>query len=116
MSEPESRKYSVPAQIEQTVMTDANEADEDESLWKERVHPRSKKRWPMVVGAIVLLLGGGLGWHWWQTSHAKKAPEAPAAGAGQPQGVPVKLATVEAESVPETSDILGPLEAPRGVD
>lgn len=116
MSEPESRKYSVPAQIEQTVMTDANEADEDESLWKERVHPRSKKRWPMVVGAIVLLLGGGLGWHWWQTSHAKNAPEAPAAGAGQPQGVPVKLATVETVSVPETDEFPSRLKAPRGVD
>jgi RND family efflux transporter MFP subunit len=115
MSEPESRKYSVPAQIEQTVMTDANEADEDESLWKERVHPRSKKRWPMVVGAIVLLLGGGLGWHWWQTSHAKNAPEAPAAGAGQPQGVPVKLATVETETVQEASESISPLQAPQGV-
>jgi RND family efflux transporter MFP subunit len=116
MSEPESRKYSVPAQIEQTVMTDANEADEDESLWKERVHPRSKKRWPMVVGAIVLLLGGGLGWYWWQTSHAKTAPEAPAAGAGQPQGIPVKLTTVETETVQDASEISNRLEAPRGVD
>lgn len=115
MSEPESRKYSVPAQIEQTVMTDANEADEDESLWKERVHPRSKKRWPMVVGAIVLLLGGGLGWYWWQTSHAKTAPEAAAAGAGQPQGIPVKLATVETQTVQEALKSVGSLQAPQGV-
>lgn len=115
MSEPESRKYSVPAQIEQTVMTDANEADEDESLWKERVHPRSKKRWPMVVGAIVLLLGGGVGWYWWQTSHAKTAPEAAAAGAGQPQGIPVKLATVETQTVQEALKSVGSLQAPQGV-
>jgi multidrug efflux pump subunit AcrA (membrane-fusion protein) len=116
MSEPESPKYSVPAQTEQTVFTDVHEADQDESLWKERVHPRSRKRWPMVVGAIVLLLGGGLGWYWWQTTRANPASKAPAPGMGQPPGVPVKLATVETETVPETSEISSRLEARRGVD
>jgi RND family efflux transporter MFP subunit len=67
----------------------------------------------MIVGAIVLLLGGGLGWHWWQTSHAKNAANAPAAGAGQPQGVPVKLATVETVSVQETDEFGGSLAAPQ---
>ena len=116
MSEPESPKYSVPAPIEHTVRTDANEADADESFRDERFHPRSGNRWPIALGVIILILGGGLGWYWWQTSHAKTAPEAPAAGADQPQGVPVKLATVETESVQETLRADGPLEAPRGVD
>lgn len=115
MSEPESPKYSVPSRIEQTVITDANEADEDESFWQERVHPRSKKRWPMVLGALVLLLGGGLGWYWWQTTRANPASKAPAAGMGQPPGIPVKLASVETERVQETSEFVGSLEAPRGV-
>jgi RND family efflux transporter MFP subunit len=97
-------------------MADADWADEDDPLLNKQFHPRSKNRWVLPLGVIILLFGGGLGWHWWQTSHAKNAPEAPAAGMGQPQGVPVKLATVETERVQETSESLSPLKAPRGVE
>jgi RND family efflux transporter MFP subunit len=94
-------------------MADADWADEDDPLLNKQFHPRSKNRWVLPLGVIILLFGGGLGWHWWQTSHAKNAPEAPAAGMGQPQGVPVKLATVETERVQETSEFVGSLSAPK---
>lgn len=115
MSEPESPKYSVPAQTEQTVMTDADGAGADESFRDDRFDPRPRNRWPMALGAIILILGGGLGWYWWQATHAKPASNAPAAGMGQPPGMPVKLASVETQQVQETSEFVGSLEAPRGV-
>ena len=113
MSDPESPKHLFPGQIEQSVIADDNQADEDDPLLNRAFHPRSKNRWPIALGVIILILGGGLGWHWWQTSHAKNAPEAPAAGAGQPPGVPVKLATVETVNVQETSEFVGSLAAPQ---
>jgi len=124
MSDPESPKYRVPAQTEKTLMADADSeallsaadrAHEDESFLDQRFHPRPRNGWPLALGLIILLLGGGLGWYWWQTSHAKNAPNAPAAGAPQPKAVPVKLATVESVTVQETSEFVGSLEAPRGV-
>ncbi len=113
MIDPESPKHLVPAQTEQTVMADADWADEDDPLLNKPFHPRSKNRWLLPLGVIILLFGGGLGWHWWQTSHANNAPKAPAAGMGQPQGVPVKLATVETERVQETLESVGSLAAPK---
>ncbi len=116
MSDPESPEYLVSAKTEKTVMADADWADEDESSVNRRFHPRSKNRWLIALGVIILMLGGGFGWYWLQTSRANNAPKAPAAGAGQPQGIPVKLATVETETVPETSEFNGSLKAPRGVE
>ncbi len=113
MIDPESPKHLVPAQTEQTVMANADWADEDDPLLNKPFHPRSKNRWLLPLGVIILLFGGGLGWHWWQTSHANNAPKAPAAGMGQPQGVPVKLATVETERVQETLESVGSLAAPK---
>jgi RND family efflux transporter MFP subunit len=94
-------------------MANADWADEDDPLLNKPFHPRSKNRWLLPLGVIILLFGGGLGWHWWQTSHANNAPKAPAAGMGQPQGVPVKLATVETERVQETLESVGSLAAPK---
>jgi RND family efflux transporter MFP subunit len=116
MSDPESPEYLVPAKTEKTVMADADWADEDESSVNRRFHPRSKNRWLIALGVIILMLGGGFGWYWLQTSRANNAPKAPAAGAGKPQGIPVKLATVETVSVQETEAFNGSLEAPRGVE
>lgn len=115
MSEPELPKYSVPAQTEQTVMTDGDGADTDESFRDERFDPRPRNRWPIALGAIILLLGGGLGWYWWQATRANPASKAPAAGMGQPPGIPVKLGSVETERVQDTSEFVGSIEAPRGV-
>jgi hypothetical protein len=108
MIDPESPKHLVPAQTEQTVMADADWADEDDPLLNKQFHPRSKNRWVLPLGVIILLFGGGLGWHWWQTSHANNAPKAPAAGAGKPQGVPVKLATVETVTVQKLQNLSVP--------
>jgi RND family efflux transporter MFP subunit len=116
MSDPESPEYLVPAKTEKTVMADADWADEDESSVNRRFHPRSKNRWLIALGVIILLFGGGFGWRLWQTSLANNAPKAPAAGAGKPQGIPVKLATVETVTVQETSAFNGSLKAPRGVE
>lgn len=112
MSDPESSKHLFPAQTEQSVMSDDNQADEDEHFLNKRFHSRSKNRWQIALGVIILILGGGLGWYWWQTSRAHNAPKAPAAAMGQ-QGVPVKLATVETVNVQETSEFVGSLAAPQ---
>lgn len=115
MSEPESPKYPVSAQTEQTLVDDATPADENETLLDEQGLTRSNNRWMFALGLVILILGGGLGWYWWQTSLANTKPQAPAAGAGKPQGIPVKLATVEPQTVQNTSEFVGSLEAPRGV-
>src|SRR5919202_708315 len=115
MSEPESPKYPVPSKAEPTLMADGDGADADQSFRDERFDPRPRNRWPIALGVIILILAGGLGWYWWQTSHTKNAPKAPAAGAPQPKAVPVKLATVESQTVPEASEFVGSLQAPRGV-
>jgi RND family efflux transporter MFP subunit len=120
MSKPEYPKYLIPTQTKQSVIADADRAFEDESFSDQRIHSRSKSRWPLALGAIILIAGGGLGWYWWQTSRThiapNIAPKAAPAGAMKPQGFPVKLATVETETLQETSEFLSPLEAPRGVD
>src|SRR5919199_3912234 len=115
MSEPESPKYPVPSKAEPTLMADGDGADADQSFRDERFDPRPRKPWPIALGALILILAGGSGWYWWQTSHAKTAPKAPATGAPQQKAVPVKLATVESQTVEETSEFVGSLEAPRGV-
>jgi len=64
---------------------------------------------------IILLIGGiGFGWRWWQTSSASNPP-AGGPAAGQPMAIPVKLATVQPETVQESSEFIGSLEAPRSV-
>jgi RND family efflux transporter MFP subunit len=115
MSDPESPEYLVPAKTEKAVMADADRAFEEESFSDQRIHPRSKNRWLIALGVIILMLGGGFGWYWLQTSRANNAPKSPAAGAGKPQGIPVKLGTVETETVQETDEFPSRLEAPRGV-
>src|ERR671932_3834 len=119
MSVPEYPKYLVPTQTKQSVIADADRAFEEESFSDQPIHSRSKSRWPLALGVIILILGGGSGWYWWQTNRTHIAPniaaKAPPAGAMKPQGVPVKLATVETETLQETSEFVGSLEAPRGV-
>ena len=119
MSKPEYPKYLVPTQTKQSVIADADRAFEEESFSDQPIHSRSKSRWPLALGVIILILGGGSGWYWWQTNRTHIAPniaaKAPPAGAMKPQGVPVKLATVETETLQETSEFVGSLEAPRGV-
>lgn len=77
--------------------------------------PNSKKIPWFLVGSVVLLaLGGGYAWQQWQSS--KTAGNTPVAAAGMPQGVPVKLASVETSTVQELSEFVGTLEAKRSVE
>ncbi|MCA1994411.1 MAG: efflux RND transporter periplasmic adaptor subunit, partial [Coleofasciculus sp. S288] len=88
MNAPESPKYLASSETEQTAVADDNQGYEDKSLSKEKF-PRQRTRWPFVLGAIILIaLGGGFGWRWWQASRAGNAQQGPAAGVGQPQGIP----------------------------
>ncbi|MDF0555074.1 efflux RND transporter periplasmic adaptor subunit [Kamptonema sp. UHCC 0994] len=72
--------------------------------------PRS--RLPLVAAIIAIALGGAFGWHLWQSSHARPQQ----AAAGQPQGIPVKLAPVETSLIQDTSEFVSSLEAKRSVE
>ncbi|MBE9186108.1 efflux RND transporter periplasmic adaptor subunit [Microcoleus sp. LEGE 07076] len=71
--------------------------------------PRS--RW-LLIAALAIVTGGGFGWYLWRSSHN---PPAQQAAAGQPKGIPVKIATVESSSVQDTSEFVSSLEAKRSV-
>jgi RND family efflux transporter MFP subunit len=78
--------------------------------------PRKQRRWPWIVGLVLLLGGGGLGWRWLQASRAANAPTGGAPGAAaQPPAVAVKLATVATKTVQDSTVFVGTLESPRFV-
>ncbi|ACK69615.1 efflux transporter, RND family, MFP subunit [Gloeothece citriformis PCC 7424] len=58
-------------------------------------------------------MGGGWGWNWWTSSRGGQSP--PGALAGQPQAVPVKLTTLQTETIQKSIEVLGSLEARRAV-
>ncbi|MEH2381463.1 MAG: efflux RND transporter periplasmic adaptor subunit [Nostoc sp.] len=106
---PDSR---VPVEIEQPSVTDSSQ--ELQPLPQRSPKSPRKRRWPLVLGIFLLIAGVGLGWRWWQTSHANNAQSA--AGAAAPQrAVSVKLATVKTETVQDSSVFIGSLEAPLSV-
>ena len=80
--------------------------------------PRKQRRWPWILGIVLLVGGLGLGWRWWQTSSAassaKSAPGAPGASA-QPPAVAVKVATIATNTVQDSTVFVGTLESPRFV-
>ncbi|WP_138497209.1 efflux RND transporter periplasmic adaptor subunit [Nostoc sp. PA-18-2419] len=111
MSNSEFPESSFPVEIQQPTV---NESDrESESLPKRSPKPPKKRRWLLVLGIILLIAGIGFGWRWWQTNNAKNAAANQAANSPPP--VPVKLATVETETMQQSSQFLGSLEAPRSV-
>lgn len=77
--------------------------------------PPQRKRWPWILGAILLLGGAGLSWRWWQASHANNATGGVAGATAAPPAVPVKLATVATKTVQDSTVFVGTLEAPRFV-
>ncbi|MHC5730170.1 MAG: efflux RND transporter periplasmic adaptor subunit, partial [Nostoc sp.] len=103
---PDSR---VPVEIEQPAVTDPSQ--ELQPLPPRSPKRPQKRRWPLILGIILLIAGVGIGWRWWQTSHASKAGDAAGARAAQ-RAIPVKLATVKTEPVQESSVFIGSLEAP----
>ncbi|MEH2315935.1 efflux RND transporter periplasmic adaptor subunit [Nostoc sp.] len=106
---PDSR---LPVEIEQPAVTDSSQ--DLQPLPKRSPKPPQKRRWPLILGIVLLVAGVGFGWRWWQTSHASNAPSGAGAGASQP-AVAVKLATVKSETVQESSQFIGSLEAPQSV-
>lgn len=112
MSAPEPPKYlEDPSERERATLADGKQVHEDNALADGKFHRRQSVRWSIAIGAIALiLLGAGFGWRWWQTSRAGNAQQGPAAGAGQPQRIPVKVAAVQTQTVQEASVLLGTLE------
>lgn len=115
MSHSEFPDSPFPVEQEQPTVTDTNEIQQQESPVEEKQLPEPKKqRWPLILGIILLIAGGGWGWRWWQNSHTSNV-SASVGSAAKPMGIPVKLATVETGTIQETSDFVGSLEAPRSV-
>jgi RND family efflux transporter MFP subunit len=112
MSHSEFPDSHLPVEIEQPVVNDSSQ--ESQPLLPRSPKPPQKRRWPLILGIIFLIGGIGFGWRWWQTSSANNAA-AGAPAAGQPMAIPVKLATVQPETVQESSEFIGSLEAPRSV-
>lgn len=110
MQNPEFPEPQVSAETEQSGATDTNDSKQQEPAFQ----PNQKQRWPLIVGIILLIIGGGFGWRWWQNSIAGNAPSGNTA-AGQPMAIPVKLATVETGTIEDSSVIGGFLEAPGSV-
>ena len=112
MSDSEFPDSTLPIETEQPAVTDSNQ--ESQPLPERSPKPPQKRPWPLLLGIVLLIAGVGIGWRWWQTSNAKNAsPGGPAAG--QQMAIPVKLATVQTETVQESSEFIGSLEAPRSV-
>lgn len=110
MSHSEFPDSPLPIETEQASVNDSNQ--ESQPLPERSPKPPQKRRWPLLLGIVLLIAGVGFGWRWWQTSNASNAPPGGPA-AGQPMAIPVKLATVQTETVQESSEFIGSLEAPR---
>ena len=78
---------------------------------KESSQPGKLKRWwPFGLGFLLLLGGGFLGWRFLLSSNTSSSLVA-----GQAQATPVKLAPVETQTIEESSEFNGLLEAQKGV-
>jgi multidrug efflux pump subunit AcrA (membrane-fusion protein) len=108
MSHSEFPDSPLPVKIEQPAVTNSNQ--ESQPLLERSPKPPQKRRWPLILGIILLIGGIGFGWRWWQTSSASNPP-AGGPAAGQPMAIPVKLATVQTQTVQESSEFIGSLEA-----
>jgi multidrug efflux pump subunit AcrA (membrane-fusion protein) len=116
MPHSEFPESSAPVETEQSAVKDSIQDHKQDLLLESEQSSKStkKRRWPLILGVTLLIVGGGLGWRWWQSSSAGNA--APGAGAaGQPMAIPVKLATVDTGTIQETSEFVGTLEALRSV-
>ncbi|WP_414543168.1 efflux RND transporter periplasmic adaptor subunit [Nostoc sp. CCY0012] len=111
MPHSESPESFVAAEIKQPDVTDNLHVEQPEK--KPRTNQR--RRWPLILGIILLIIGGGVGWRWWQNSLAENPPPGDTAAAGQPMAVPVKIATVETGTIEDSSVIGGFLDSPGSV-
>lgn len=77
--------------------------------------PGSKKRLYGILGVFLAIALLGVGWRWWQTQSAPPSG-APGAMAGMPQGVPVTVEPVVSETVQNSFQLVGTLEATRSAN
>ncbi|MEA5526555.1 efflux RND transporter periplasmic adaptor subunit [Nodularia spumigena] len=112
MHNSESLESQVSAETEKNAVTDSSQIEQQ----KQTLKPSQKRSWALILGIVLLIAGGGFGWRWWQNSFAGNAPPGDRAAAGQPMGIPVKLATVETETIEDSSVIGGFLEDPGSVE
>lgn len=115
----ELSENSVPVEDKQLTLEDASqpqlkELPEESRLEQQPSRPSQQRPWPLLVGIVFFIGTIGLGWHWWQTSRASTSSPI-TGGAGKPLAVAVKLATVETQTIRESSVSIGTLEAPRFV-
>jgi RND family efflux transporter MFP subunit len=80
----------------------------------EEVRQPSPPRNPWLTGLAIglLLLGGFLGWRWWQGSQATQQ----GAGAAQAQAAPVQIEPVQTGRIQESSEFVGSLESRSSVE
>lgn len=109
MSYSEFHEQQASTEPNQSVLEETPKADG--SLPSKRSKPR--RRWLVPLGLILLLLGGGLGWRWWQ-SQAAGGQGGPSAGFQMPPPA-VQLKTLETTTVQESSEFVGELESLRSV-
>ncbi|MUL37019.1 efflux RND transporter periplasmic adaptor subunit [Gloeocapsopsis dulcis] len=76
-----------------------------------RSRSKRRNRWIAIISAVILLTGLGFGWRWWVSSRSG----AEGSAAGQPQGIPVRLETLETTTVENATDFIGSLESQRAV-
>lgn len=72
----------------------------------------SRQRWLSILGLVLLVLGVGFGWRWWQASHSGPTPGAMPGMAG---GIPVKLGTGQVAQVQDSSEYVGSLDSRQSV-
>ncbi len=75
---------------------------------------KAKRRWPLILGSLLLAGGAAFGGTWWLSRSNDNSPTTGAL-ANQPQAVTVKLETLKTDLVKNTTEVVGTLEARRSV-
>lgn len=106
----DDQRSNVAVISEDTDTVDKTNTDSQES--KQKYSSSRKRKWLLILGAIALVVGGGIGWRWWETSNAQTQTPP---GQSQTQAVPVKISPVETGTIRESSEFVANLESRRAV-
>lgn len=107
-----SSKYSEPVESDSIQVKDREIPAAKDEVRSPSNSKSSTNRWLAIGGLLLLMVGLGFGWRWWQASHGSAVPMG---GAGKPQGIPVKLGTTQTATVQESSEYVGSLESLQSV-